>query len=167
MNDPAKRPLLADIRVELDAVAGELREMAAARWELARLELEADLRSVKRLAIAGLVAAVMALMALPLLAMCLADVLDGYGNIVRAGWLLIFGVGLLLTAVAVVLFARWRFRRRFVGLQETLEELREDLLWLRETGGLKQEEPEDAVQDARTADGARESRLDQAVGPSP
>jgi hypothetical protein len=67
----------------------------------------------------------------------------------------------------VVLFARWRFRRRFVGLQETLEELREDLLWLRETGGLKQEEPEDAVQDARTADGAHESRPDQAVGPSP
>jgi hypothetical protein len=142
MNDPTKQPLLADIRKELDAMVGELRELAAARWELARLELEADVRSIKRLAIAGLVAGVMVLTALPLLAMCLAEVLDGYGNIVRGGWLLIFGVGLLLTAVAMVLFARWRFRRRFVGLQETIEELREDVLWLREAGGMKAEKPE-------------------------
>lgn len=142
MNEPADRPLLADIRKELDAVAGELRDMAAARWELARLELQADARSIKRLAIAGAAAGLMALMALPLLAVCLAELLDGYGNIVRAGWLLIFGVGLLLTAVAVVVFARWRFRRRFVGLQETLEEIREDVLWLREAGGSKQTEPE-------------------------
>jgi hypothetical protein len=142
MNDPADRPLLADIREELDAVVGEIRHMAAARWELARLELEADLRSVKRLAIAGIVAAVMVLAALPLPAVCLAELLDGYGHIARWGWLLIFSAGLLLAAAVVVLFARWRFRRRFVGLQETLEELREDLLWLREAGGLKEKEPE-------------------------
>jgi uncharacterized membrane protein YqjE len=134
MNDPANRPLLADIRRELDALVAGLREMAAARWELARLELKADIRAVKRLAVVCLVAAVMALTALPLLAVCLADLLDGCGNIVRAGWLLIFGAGLLLAAAAVVPFAVGRFRRRFLGLQETLEELREDLLWLREKG---------------------------------
>jgi formate hydrogenlyase subunit 3/multisubunit Na+/H+ antiporter MnhD subunit len=150
MNDPAKRPLLADIRAEVDALVGELRHMAAARLELARLELKADIQSVKRLAIAGLAAAVMALAALPLLAVCLAELLATHGNIGRAGWLLIFGVGLLFSAIAVVLFARWRFRRQFVGLQETLEELREDLLWLRETGGGEQKEPEKAAPDGKT-----------------
>jgi uncharacterized membrane protein YqjE len=134
MNDPPNRPLLADIRRELDALVAELREMAAARWELARLELRADIRAVKRLAVVCLVAALMALTALPLLAVCLAELLDGYGNIVRAGWLLIFAAGLLLAAAVAVPFAVCRFRRRFVGLQETLEELREDLLWLREKG---------------------------------
>ncbi len=49
-----------------------------------------------------------------------------------AGWLLIFGAGLLLSAVASALLAWRRFCRRLVGLQETLEELREDLIWLRE-----------------------------------
>ena len=38
-----QRPLLADIHAELNGLGSELREMAAARWELARLELESDL----------------------------------------------------------------------------------------------------------------------------
>lgn len=134
MNEPADRPLLADIRQELDALVVELREMAAARWELARLELEADVRSVKRLAVVCVAATTMALSGLPLLAASLAEFLDGYGNIGRGGWLLIFGGGLPLAAAGLVLFAVGRFRRRFVGLRETLEELREDVLWLREKG---------------------------------
>ena len=113
MKEPADRPLLADIRAELDALATELREMAAARWELARLELSADIQSVRRLLVAGLVSAIMALTALPLLAVCLADLLDGYGHVARAGWLLIFGAGLLLAATTAALVAWRRFRRRF------------------------------------------------------
>ena len=135
MSAPDSRPLLADIHRELDSLVAEFREMAAARWELARLELEADVRSVKRLLVVCLVAAVMAITALPILVVCLAELLDGYGGIVRAGWLLIFAAGLLFAAAVVVPFAVYRFRRRFVGLQETREELREDLLWLREAKG--------------------------------
>jgi hypothetical protein len=132
MNDSADRPLLADLRAELGALGGELREMALLRWELARLELQADLVSAKRLAIAWLAAAVMALTALPLVAVCLAEALDGFGQIARGGWLLIFAGSLLILSLAGGYFA-WRcFRRRFIGLQETLEELREDFVWLRE-----------------------------------
>ncbi len=134
MTNSIERPLLADIRAEFDALGGELREMAAARWELARLELEADLRSAKQLAIAWLAAAVMGLAALPLLAVRLAEALDGCGNIARGDWLLIFAGGLLIVALAGSHLAWRRFRRRFVGLQETLEELREDLVWLQEKG---------------------------------
>jgi hypothetical protein len=132
MKNSAERPLLADVGAELGALGEELREMAAVRWELARLELQADLRSAKQLAIAWLAAAVMALTALPLAAVCLADALDGCGQIARGGWLLIFAGGLLILALASGQLAWRRFRRRFLGLQETLEELREDLVWLGE-----------------------------------
>ena len=87
-----------------------------------------------------------------MLAVCLADVLQGYGQVARAGWLLIFGAGLLLAAVVMVLLAWRRFRCRFVGLQETLEELREDLIWLREAGGKTDAKPEATAGDARKPD---------------
>lgn len=132
MKDPAERPLLADIRAELGAFSGELREMAAARWELARLELAADLLSAKRLILIWGAAAVMALTALPLLAVGLAEALDGCGNVARGQWLLIIAGGLLILAFDGSHFAWRRFRRRFVGLRETLEELREDMIWLKE-----------------------------------
>ena len=134
MKTRPQRPLLADLHAELNAVGGELREMVAARWELARLELESDLRSAKQLAIAWLVALLMVITSLPLAAVCLADALDGCGQIGRGGWLLIFAGGLWIAALAGGVLAWRRFRHRFIGLQETLDELREDLVWLREKG---------------------------------
>jgi hypothetical protein len=132
MNDSTPRPLWTELRKELDALGGDLGEMAAARWELAQLELQSDLCAAKRLAVAWLLAAVLALAALPLAAVALAKTLDGRCEMAFSGWLLIFAGGLLLLALMVGYFAwRW-FRRRFVGFQETREELREDLLWLRE-----------------------------------
>ncbi len=132
MKNSAERPLLDDVRAEFGALGQELREMVAVRWELARLELQADLLSARQLAIAWLAATVMALTALPLAAVCLADALDGCGQIARGGWLLIFAGGLLILALAGSLLAWRRFRSRFLGLQETLEELREDMVWLGE-----------------------------------
>lgn len=132
MNAPADRPLLSELRAELGSMTSELREMAMARWELARLEIEADLLSTKRLVTAWLVAAIMALTSLPLLAVALAETLDGCCDIARRDWLWIFAAGLLILALAGGYLAWRRFRRRFVGLEETLEELREDIVWLRE-----------------------------------
>jgi hypothetical protein len=132
MKNPAERPLFAEMREELGSLGAELREMAAARWELARLELAADLKSFKRLAIAWFLAAVLLMTSLPLLATCLAEVLDNYAGISRIGWLLIFGGGLLILAILGGYLAWRRFRRQFIGLRETLEELREDAAWLRE-----------------------------------
>ena len=135
MSDSAERPLFADIRAELGALGVELRQMAALRWQLARLELQSDVRSVIRLAIGWLIAALAALTALPLAVVLLADALDGVAAIGRGGWLLIFAVALLTAALAGGYLAWRRFCRRFVGLRETLEELREDLIWLREMSG--------------------------------
>jgi hypothetical protein len=135
MTDPAQRPLFADLRDEIGALGAELREMASARWELARLELLADLRAVKRLAIVWLMSAVLALTALPLAAASLAEVLDRRAGISRGGWLLIFAGGLFVLALSGGYLAWRRFRRKFVGLRETMEELREDMLWLRDARG--------------------------------
>ena len=82
----------------------------------------------------GLVAA-MTLTALPLLAGCLARLLDGRLGVSVTGWLAIFGFGLLIFAAAGGYLAWRRFRRRFVGLEQTIEELREDLVWLGEWTG--------------------------------
>ena len=129
---PLHRPLLADIRAELDGLRDDFREMVVARWELARLEVESDLRAAKRLAVVLTAAVLMVLSSLPLVFVALADVLAGCWHIPRWGWLLI-SIAVLLTAAAVGSLLAWRsFRRRFVGLAETLEELREDLIWLRE-----------------------------------
>jgi hypothetical protein len=151
MNDPAERPLFADLGDEIGALTAELREMAAARWELARLELLADLRSAKRLAIVWLVSAVLALTALPLLAAALAEVLDGCAGIHRGVWLLIFAGGLLILALAAASLAWRRFQRKFTGLRETLEELREDLVWLRESS--RQQKGEEGREQGETRTG--------------
>ena len=126
------RPLLAGLRAELGGLAADAKEMIRLRFELARLEIQADLAHVKRLAIIWGAAAVMALTSLPVLAVFAAEILDSRLGIARRGWLLIFGLTLLCTAGFCAYFGRIWFHRRFVGLQQTLEELREDLEWIRE-----------------------------------
>jgi hypothetical protein len=126
------RSLLADLKAELSGLTADLGEMLQLRFELARLEIQADIGHLKRLIFIWGVAAVTALTSLPLFATCAADALDGRLGIARSGWLLIFGLALLCTAFICVYIGRIWFRRRFVGLQQTLEELREDLEWVKE-----------------------------------
>jgi hypothetical protein len=106
--------------------------MAALRWELAKLELTTDVRSTVRLAVVMLVAAIMVLVSLPVLVVSLGSLLDGVFGISQSGWLCIFGVALFATAVLGGFLSWRRFRRNLVGLEETIEELREDMVWLRE-----------------------------------
>ena len=132
---PPNDRCLPTCATRLSRLGAELREMAAARWELARLELAADLRSARRLAIAWLAVGRTG-----------ADGVAAAGGAVwpkrwtaaagipRGGWLLIFAGGLLVLALAGGYLAWRRFRRKFIGLRETMEELREDMVWLREKG---------------------------------
>ena len=77
-------------------------------------------------------AGVMTLVALPLLVGSLAEALDGRLGIARGRWLAIFGLLLAVGGLAVAGFAWRHFRRHFAAMTETLEECREDLVWLRE-----------------------------------
>jgi uncharacterized membrane protein YqjE len=134
MSSPTS-PLLADLRADLSGLASDVGELVELHGRLARLEIEAAVGQIKRLAAIGGIAAVMALTGLPLLATCLAEALDGRLGIVRAQWLLIFGLSLLAAAAILGLGGWCWFRRRFKVLEEALEELREDLQWVKETVG--------------------------------
>lgn len=127
-----KRPLLADLRDELLALGADLRESLVLRWQLALLELRSDFRASVHLGISLSVAGTMVLSALPLLLVWLTARLDGYLGLAQNAWLLIFGLLLLTLGLSAGYCAWRRFRRRFLGLEQTLEELREDALWLRE-----------------------------------
>ncbi len=130
MAEPAPS-LLGDLRREIGSLGAEVKEMAALRLELAQVEWQAAVTEVKRLVLGGLVAVVLGLTALPVAAVAAADLLEGTLGISRGGWLLIEAAALLAAAVAGGFLAWRRFRRRFAGLEETLEELREDLDWIR------------------------------------
>jgi protein-S-isoprenylcysteine O-methyltransferase Ste14 len=60
----------------------------------------------------------------------------------RQSWLTIFGLGLLGLGILLGFLAWWTFRRRFTALEETLEEIREDLVWLSEWTGRASSEAE-------------------------
>ena len=129
-------PLFVEVKQQIGRLAAELRQMVDLRWQLARLELAAAGRSAKRLAIVWAVAAVSALISLPLIVvgtlLSLPESMQASVSLIA----LIAGLVLLAAAIVVGWWAWWRFRRQFVGLEETLEEIREDLVWLQEwTGG--------------------------------
>lgn len=132
----AERPLLSGLKSELGAAAAELRQLAALRLELARLEARQAAAAAKRLAIAGAGAGLMAICALPVLVVCAAHGLARWpGGLGAAGWMLAIGLVLLAGAGLGGWLAWRRFRREWSGFEESLEELREDLVWLREWAG--------------------------------
>ena len=132
MAENAPRPLLERISKELRALRGELGESLALRWQLAVLEIKNDLRLGRRFTIASAVALVMGVTALPLLLTAFAHSLDGRLGLSTGGWLLLFGAVLAVAAPTVGWLAWHRFRRRMVGLRQTLDELHEDAVWMRE-----------------------------------
>ncbi len=132
MPEKPPRPLLERLGTELGALGTELRQSAALRWQLAVLEIKTDLCSARRLLIVVAVAVVMGLTAVPLLLAALAHGLDGCWGLSSGGWLAVFGSMLAIAVPIAGLLAWRRFRRRFVGLRQTLDELHEDALWMQE-----------------------------------
>ena len=126
------RPLLGDISQDMSRLRADLGEMLGLRWQLVRLELDAALGAVKRLAVLLALAGVMLMTALPLAAVAAAVRLDGAWKISTAGWLTGFCL-LLAVSAGLVGWTAWRrFRGSYAGFEETLEELHEDVAWLRE-----------------------------------
>jgi uncharacterized membrane protein YqjE len=131
-------PLFEPLREGLRRLGVDLYDLARTRWQLARLESVDAIRSLRGLAVVLAIVAVLVLTALPVLVVALADALHHTLGIARWGWLCLFGGGLLMTGATVGWAKYRRFRQEFVGLEETLEELREDVAWLREwVGGLE------------------------------
>ena len=124
--------IFAPLRERLDLLGKHARESIALRWELARLELDCDLRTVRRFVVVLVLCLLGILTALPLLVFSLVFLLDGVGGIGMSGWSAIVGGSLFVSCLLVAWLAWRRCRAKFVGLEETLEELREDAEWLGE-----------------------------------
>lgn len=121
------RPLLAQLREELSGVAGEASHLAALRWRLAEIELRQSAATVRRFSVWALVAAAFLLTSLPMFAVALsAWLLPGLG------WAWTIGLALAIAGLATAALAWRRFRRDFHGLEQSIEELREDLQWVKE-----------------------------------
>jgi uncharacterized membrane protein YqjE len=132
MEKKPDRPVLADVKAEASRLVADLGKMVRLRWKLARLEVDSSATSIKRLAVFLSIAAALGLSAIPLVAVAIAAALDDTAGLPSTVWLLIFALVLSFVGGLTGTLAWWRFRRRFTGLEETLEELREDLVWLHE-----------------------------------
>ena len=113
----------------------DVARMLELRRELAEAEIKSDVAATKRLAIVGGSAAVAALSGLPLLLTVVALQVDRYFELTFPWTAVCLGL-LLLIFGALLGWSAWlRFRHDFLGLHESLDELREDLIWLRERFG--------------------------------
>jgi len=130
-----EKPLFDDIKQEFRSLAGDAAEMAELRWQLAQVELANDLAALQRLAVWLAAVVLLILTSLPLVAVCASELLDGFCGISEAGWLAIIALALIASAAIFGLLAWRRFRRTFTGMVESLEELREDIVWLKEWTG--------------------------------
>ncbi|HVC99221.1 MAG TPA: phage holin family protein [Pirellulales bacterium] len=134
-----QKPLFAGVKAEAARLKSDIVSLARLRWQLARLEAAAAARSLRRLTVVLTAAALAAIVAVPILLVALAEALDGCLGVPRWAWLLALGLGLLLTA-ALAAWTRWRrFSQEFVGFEQTIEELREDVVWLRERFAKREE----------------------------
>src|SRR5262245_17206549 len=102
----SNQPLFEPLREEVRRLGVDLYDLARTRLELARLEAAEAIRSLRGLGVVLAVAGVLALTALPVLVVALADALHQTLGIARWGWLCIFGGGLLV-AGATLGWTRW------------------------------------------------------------
>ncbi|MBX9790975.1 MAG: phage holin family protein [Pirellulales bacterium] len=111
--------LRADVTAALDV-----------RWRLVRLELGTALLALRRLSISMAIAAWLAASVLPVAAVLCAEALARVAELERIAALAIVGGAMLLLAGLIAAVVWWLFRRRWRGVEQTLEFLREDAEWL-------------------------------------
>lgn len=127
--------LFSGLAAQFGRLRQDLGAMLAARLELAQLEATAAARQTARCGIVLAVSAMLLLSSLPLAVATLA--LAGATYFKQSPILWLAGSTLLLVATAALIgwLAVRNYRRNFTGLRDTLAELREDLVWLREWSG--------------------------------
>ncbi len=123
----ADRPLLGELRQELAGMADEVTHLAALRWRLAELELRQSAQTAKRFSIWAIVAAALLITSLPVFVVALSAWL-----LPNLAWCWIPALLLAIAGVAIGWLAWRRFRREFRGMEQSIEELREDLVWAKE-----------------------------------
>ena len=116
----------------LRPLASELNRTVELRRRLAALELAHDRQLLRRGVIVGGIGAVMALAGLPMLLQAAARGLATVTLLSITSWMVIVGGVLLVPGLLLLAHTIRKTRSGFCGLQGTLSELHEDLVWLRE-----------------------------------
>lgn len=134
MSEPSDS-LFSGIAAQFGRLRQDLGEMLAARFELAQLEATEVVRQTARCGIVLVASAILLLSCLPIAVATLALAGATYFEQSPIAWLA--GSVLLLVGIAALIgwLAVRNYRRNFTGLRDTLAELREDLVWLREWSG--------------------------------
>lgn len=124
--------LFTRLRADTVNVCDDVAELLAARLELAQLEFQTSLAQVKRLAITLTFLGAVAITGLVLLLLLATELVGAQTGIHRYVWMAASGVTLVAASGAAIWVAIRHFRSDFTGLNDSLAELREDLLWIRE-----------------------------------
>ncbi|MCA9248641.1 MAG: phage holin family protein [Planctomycetales bacterium] len=140
MTEPHSPEPAPSWRKELDALRADAAELAAARVELARLELNAAAQLGKRLGTMAACSGLLLTSGLTLLMTQLARFMARQFGGSPAAWTAAFAFLAILVGLLGFGWISRRLHRDFRPLSQTLEELREDARWLREWLGSTEQE---------------------------
>ena len=129
-------------RPNLRQLAREATQSLNLRRELAELELGHDRVLIQRFAIVGGIAVALIVIGISLLLVTAAWELSAVTNLSFTAWLALFGAACLVPGSWVLWRSIRTLRREFCGLRGTMNELREDLAWLREWIHRENDDPE-------------------------
>ncbi|MHB8861793.1 MAG: phage holin family protein [Pirellulaceae bacterium] len=129
-------------------MAGELAQAIQLRRELVDLELRHDRVVLTRFLLVGGIAAAMVLCGVPLLLTAAAQELAQGTQLDLSAWLTLLGTGLVVPGTVALMLGIRRLRGEFCGLQNTLAELREDVIWMQEWATAASADAENASQTA-------------------
>ena len=132
MSESTSSSSVSSVGNELVRSWSELTEMISLRRQLAEAEIRSDVALARRVVIVGGIGLVVVLCGLPVLLVSLALQFENWIGADSPFWSIFFGIG-LVAAGALTIWTVWRrFRHEFLGLRESMAELKEDLIWLRE-----------------------------------
>lgn len=117
-----------------DSLRGDILHMIALRSELAQLDLAVAKRRSVALGVALGVGIVLLLVGLSPCVIVTGELISQWLQVSRKWTLLTLGAGLILLGL-IALYAAYTGIRRLQLFQASLDELREDLAWLREWRG--------------------------------
>jgi uncharacterized membrane protein YqjE len=130
VTDP--KPVVNELIDDLRGLAADVVRMVELKKELASEELRQDACSTRRLALWSGTGILAAVAGLPLLLTAVCLLLDDQWGISAAQWALIFSIPLVLGGSLLAIVGWLRFRREFLGLRDSVQELQEDLRWFRD-----------------------------------
>lgn len=136
--EAASAPLVEDVRRSW----AELTEMFALRRRLAEAELRSDLATSKKLAWTAGSGIVAALTGLSVLVMAVASFADRYWDLAFPWVSTTAGAALIVGGLFFAWASWWNFRRELLGFEQSIAELKEDLVWLREWSGAESDNDE-------------------------